>query len=66
MERIIDGKYKIVCRGCARNPELHGEQKISIVNVYNGKEIPEDEPLFIFRARDISSSRTFRRLLFRL
>lgn len=36
--RVIDPKYHI-----------EGEK---IINTYNGQEIPEDEPLMLFRARD--------------
>jgi len=48
MKRRIDSKYEIV----AFSGGKPGTNGIKIVNVYNGNEIPEDEPLFIFRAKD--------------
>lgn len=53
MQRRIDSKYEIVLdTGCEAKAEDYIE-RIVIRNSLNGNEIPEDEPIFIFRARDI-------------
>lgn len=54
MKRKIDSKYEIQAIGCdSHSSEIGGgDLEIKIVNVYNGNEIPEDEPTFIFRAKD--------------
>lgn len=48
--RRIDGKYAI--KAFDSNGEENDTVKIEIVNTISGQAIPEDEPLFIFRARD--------------
>ena len=68
MERIIDSKYKIVAFINDRMMEADNfilPEGIKIVNSINNKEIPEDEPLFIFRGRDnlsITTLETYKNL----
>jgi hypothetical protein len=53
MKRRIDSKYEIeVLDTNGDNFSEFNQPLISIRNVYNGNEIPNDEPLFIFRAKD--------------
>jgi hypothetical protein len=48
--KIIDGKFEIqVDTHTHRGVE---QQDIVIANIVSGKEIPEDEPMFLLRARD--------------
>lgn len=65
MERIIDGKYSAVIRPGKHQPTcnsnlvqgtecncISGQPRVAIINTATGVEIPEDEPLILFRGKD--------------
>ena len=66
MKRRIDSKHEIAIVEETKVQDINSTkpsqerpvQSISIRNIYNGNEIPEDEPTFIFRAKDRLSVKT--------
>lgn len=64
--RQIDGKYAAVIRPAKHQPTCNsnlvpgmtcncvsGEPRVAIINTATGVEIPEDEPLILFRGKDV-------------